>query len=112
TLRLVYLSESDVKKPGAWHVHRFASGLQGIRSNGTLKIRFHEASRLAATAFYTLLAIPDRDLWVNLHPGQPDRIVSASLGQTDVGRIMLEADFQLKRDAGSLMRSEPFASAE
>jgi hypothetical protein len=112
TFRLVYLSEVERTKPGAWTMRSFASGVQAVRSVGGVRIKFLDASRLAARAFYSLLTIPDRDLWVNLHPAEPDRIISASLGQTDVGRIMLQADFQLKKDAGLLMRREPFASAE
>lgn len=112
SVRWVYMSEGDSQKPGAWNTRTFACGIQAIRSNGEMKVRFPLASRLVSDAFLVFLTIPDRDLWVNLHPAEPRRIIPASLGQTDVGRIMLEADFQLKRDAGALMKTQPFAGAE
>jgi hypothetical protein len=36
--------------------------------------------------------------WVNLNPSEPNRIVDAQVGRTDVGRIMLNADYQMKKD--------------
>jgi hypothetical protein len=80
--------------------------------------RFAQQESLRATtdfaqrAFLAFLAIPDEDLWVNLNPSEPDRIVSEALGQTEVARIMLEADFQLKSDAGLLMQQDQFVVAE
>ncbi len=53
---------------------------------------------LASTAFTTGLTLPNNKFWVNLNPGQPNRIIDEQLGKTDMGRIMLESDFQMKRD--------------
>ncbi|MGE5309429.1 MAG: HAD family hydrolase, partial [Deltaproteobacteria bacterium] len=44
------------------------------------------------------LNLPDSDFWVNLRPDSPDRMIADDLARTDVGRIMLEADLQLKKD--------------
>jgi len=112
SLRWTYLSEDSFTRPGQWSARTFACGLQAIQSAGGLKLSFPQALRLVTSSFFIFLALPDRDLWVNLHPAEPDRIIPPTLGRTDVGRIMLEADFQLKRDAGRLMRQEPFAGAE
>ena len=46
----------------------------------------------------TGLAVPDNKFWVNLNPWEQDRIIDGQLKQSEVGRIMLEADFQMKRD--------------
>lgn len=44
------------------------------------------------------LALPNDMFWVNLNPTEPDRIVDKELANTDAGRIMLQADLQMKRD--------------
>lgn len=48
--------------------------------------------------FFIGLTLPNQKFWVNLNPWEPDRIVDEGLGTTDVGRIMLEADLQMKKD--------------
>lgn len=53
---------------------------------------------LGATAFMTGLVVPEYKFWVSMDPQDPDRIIDEQLGQTDVGRIMLEADLQMKKD--------------
>lgn len=44
------------------------------------------------------LLIPASEFWVNLNPLEPDRIIEKDLKTTDVGRIMLQADLQMKKD--------------
>ena len=56
---------------------------------------------ISANAFMTGLAVSDDKFWVNLNPWEPDRIIDKQLGQSEVGRIMLEADLQMKRDFGN-----------
>jgi hypothetical protein len=53
---------------------------------------------LGLTSLRLGLALPDEMFWANLNPTEPDRIVDKELANTDVGRIMLEADMQMKRD--------------
>lgn len=53
---------------------------------------------IAMTAFMTGLVMPDDIFWVNLNPWEPGRIIDEQLGQTEVGRIMLDADLQMKKD--------------
>lgn len=52
--------------------------------------------------FFVSLNLPREAFWVNLNPDEPKRIVDSSLGETDFGRIMLQADLRLKEDAASL----------
>ncbi|MES9511964.1 hypothetical protein ABWJ92_37195 [Streptomyces sp. NPDC000609] len=40
---------------------------------------------------------------MNLNPTEPDRIVDTNLGRTDVGRILLQADLQLKKTTAALI---------
>ncbi|MGP3984194.1 LPXTG cell wall anchor domain-containing protein [Streptomyces sp. KR80] len=57
-----------------------------------------KALTLASDAFFTWLALtPDR-MWVNLNPDQPDKIMDEAFSKTDAGRILLEADMEMKRD--------------
>ncbi len=44
------------------------------------------------------LALPNSAFWVNLRPDAPERVIDADLARTDIGKIMLEADVQLKKD--------------
>lgn len=48
--------------------------------------------------FLVGIALPSDSFWVNLRPDSPDDIIDPLLAQTEVGRILLEADLQLKKD--------------
>jgi hypothetical protein len=73
--------------------------LNAQKANGTSPgIDIINSTSLGAIAFLTGLAVPDYKFEVNLHPKEPDRIIDEQLAQSDVGRIMLEADFQMKKD--------------
>ncbi|MFA5100893.1 MAG: hypothetical protein WC547_08435, partial [Candidatus Omnitrophota bacterium] len=56
-----------------------------------------EAGKLSEY-FQIGLRLPDRSFWVNLRPDSPLDIIDPAVEKTDVGRILLEADVQLKRD--------------
>jgi len=59
------------------------------------------ASRDLLVYFLTGVTLPNDSFWVNLRPDAEDNIIDDSLAKTDVGRILLEADLQLKKDAAS-----------
>jgi hypothetical protein len=48
--------------------------------------------------FFIGLSLPNDSFWVNLRPDSPDNIIDDKLAQTDIGRILLEADLELKKD--------------
>ena len=48
------------------------------------------------------LSLPNDKFWVNLRPDAPEQIIDPELEKTDMGKIMLEADLQLKKDTASL----------
>ncbi|MDD5108482.1 MAG: M48 family metalloprotease [Candidatus Omnitrophica bacterium] len=48
--------------------------------------------------FFTGIALPNGTFWVNLRPDLPDDIIDPLLAQTQIGKILLEADLQLKKD--------------
>lgn len=56
-----------------------------------------EAGRLTQY-FLTGLNAPSGNLWVNLSPREPGRVVGPELNGTEAGRVMLDADIQLKKD--------------
>lgn len=56
--------------------------------------------------FLAALTIPDKDLWVNLSPNEPDRIISQELGLTDMGKDLLSQDYILKQLTASLTYPE------
>ncbi len=56
--------------------------------------------------FLASLAIPDKDVWVNLSPYEKNRIIPEALGQTDMGRDLLEQDYILKQITASLIYPE------
>ncbi|MGP3984004.1 hypothetical protein [Streptomyces sp. KR80] len=57
-----------------------------------------EKAQLISDSFFTWLALTPEKFWVNLNPDQPDKIMDAKFGKTDAGRILLEADLQMKHD--------------
>ncbi|MFA5156063.1 MAG: hypothetical protein WC532_01565 [Candidatus Omnitrophota bacterium] len=48
------------------------------------------------------VTLPDEHFWVNLRPDSEENIIPELLAKTDIGKIFLEADVQLKKDTASL----------
>jgi hypothetical protein len=44
------------------------------------------------------VSLPEDSFWVNLRPDSPEQMIDPALARTDVGKILLEADLQLKKD--------------
>ena len=59
-----------------------------------------------AKYFLAALAIPRKDMWVNLSPYEQYRIIPYSTGQTDLGETLLSQDYLLKQLAASLTYPE------
>ena len=59
-----------------------------------------------AKYFLAALAIPEKDLWVNLSPYEKDRITTEQLGITEMGRDLLAQDYVLKQLMASLTYPE------
>jgi len=56
--------------------------------------------------FLAAMTVPKDDLWVNLSPNEPDRIIPNELGKTELGRDMLAQDYILKQLTASLIYPE------
>ncbi|HOD12994.1 MAG TPA: hypothetical protein PLO93_00910 [Candidatus Omnitrophota bacterium] len=52
--------------------------------------------------FMAALTIPEKDIWVNLSPYEPDRTIPHDLGLTDMGKDLLSQDYVLKQLTASL----------
>ncbi|MEV7708097.1 hypothetical protein [Streptomyces sp. NPDC088270] len=97
TLELRYLSDS-----GKGLQYAFSAG-PGGPDNDKNAAAGVTAAKESSDAFFVWLSMPRSTFWVNLNPTEPDRIVDANLGRTDVGRILLQADLQLKRTTAALI---------
>ncbi len=62
--------------------------------------------------FLAALTVPEKEMWVNLSPDEPDRIIPEGLGDTEMGRDMLAQDYLLKQLTASLMYPEEELGAE
>ena len=62
--------------------------------------KLNEQTKELLKYFYIGLTLPNSKFWVNLRPDAEDNIIDDYLAKTDIGRIMLETDLQLKKDTG------------
>ncbi|MEV0786461.1 hypothetical protein AB0I52_26575 [Streptomyces sp. NPDC050423] len=99
-LELHYLA--DPGKSGLRYAFQAPLAAKGNRSALTGLSQAQESS----DAFFTWLELDPSSFWVNLNPNEPDRIVDAKLGTTDAGRVLLQADLQLKKTTGKLIHPD------
>jgi hypothetical protein len=64
------------------------------------------AAQKSLEYFFISLVLHDDVFWVNLNPEEPNRIINSSLRDTDLGRIMLNADFRLKEDVSEYINPQ------
>jgi hypothetical protein len=57
-----------------------------------------DSAQLLLKYFLIGVTLPDENFWVNLRPDSSENIISGLLEETDIGKIFLEADVQLKKD--------------
>jgi len=62
--------------------------------------------------FFIGIALPNDVFWVNLRPDSPKEIINDDLAKTDIGKIMLECDLQLKKDTAKYTSPETFQGKE
>lgn len=63
-------------------------------------------SKTLLNYFFIGLALPNDSFWVNLRPDSEDNVIDPYLAQTDIGRIMIETDLQLKKDTAKATSPE------
>jgi len=64
--------------------------------------KFKEQSSQLLKYFLIGITLPDSKFWVNLRPDSEDQIIEPELAQTDLGKVLLEADLQLKKDTAQM----------
>ena len=79
------------------------SGHSGLKIDSQA---FKNESQKLIKYFLAALTIKEKDLWVNLSPYEKDRMLSADLGQTEMGQEMLAQDYLLKQLTASFMNPE------
>jgi len=75
---------------------RRAGNFEGI-------VDIKKAAQKSLEHFFIGLSVPNDVFWVNLNPDEPNRIINLALADTDLGRIMLSADYRLKEDVASVI---------
>jgi hypothetical protein len=98
TLELRYIADTDYSGTGVRYA--FAANTQ----TGTApSFGGEDNADMASDSFFVWMALPPQSFTVNLMPNEPDRIIDAQFGRTDAGRILLEADFTMKRATARLI---------
>ncbi|MCM8771378.1 MAG: hypothetical protein NC936_05930, partial [Candidatus Omnitrophica bacterium] len=64
-----------------------------------------EAEKLL-TYFKIGISLPNENFWVNLKPQDKDNILPPELEKTDLGKVLLEADLRLKKDAARILHPQ------
>lgn len=98
SFRLTYISTEVEAGPSSF-VHLFSARYLGGESD---QQEVGIATRRALNAFLVGLAMPQEVFWVNLKPAEPNRIADEGLAKTGVARVLLEADFQMKKDGAHI----------
>lgn len=62
-----------------------------------------QAAKLASDSFFVWLELPVDAFTVNLNPDEPKRIIDSQFGRTDAGRVLLQADLQMKKTTAQLI---------
>ncbi|MFA5117530.1 MAG: hypothetical protein WC695_01625 [Candidatus Omnitrophota bacterium] len=57
-----------------------------------------ETTRQLLQYFFIGVSLPNDCFWVNLRPDSENNVIDPALAATDVGKILLESDLQLKKD--------------
>jgi hypothetical protein len=99
TLELRYLADPGDGRP----VQYSFSARQGPAAS---REEGRRVAQLQSDAFFVWLNLPRQAFWVNLNPTEPDRVIDDRLGQTDAGRVLLEADLRMKKTIGQLIHPD------
>ena len=83
-----------------------SNNIQLLLDKGDLKdlkdLKLEESGKELLKYFLIGVTLPDDSFWVNLRPDSADNIIQDELAKTDIGKVFLEADVQLKKDTASL----------
>ncbi|WP_028811992.1 hypothetical protein [Streptomyces flavidovirens] len=100
TLEMRYISDGSDGMRYAYSSRPLPEGYQQDTELGRRVVR------TASADLRTWLVLDPQKFWVNLNPTEPDRIVDSALGRTNAGRVMLEADLQMKRTQAKILHPD------
>lgn len=77
-------------------------GVKGLSPKGAVpEQKLQSETKTLLKYFLIGVTLPNDSFWVNLRPDSPDNVIDNYLAFTDIGKILLEADVQLKKDTAS-----------
>ncbi|MBF0483331.1 MAG: aldo/keto reductase [Candidatus Omnitrophica bacterium] len=82
------------------------------KANQSAEASLRSESKKLINYFLAAMTVPQKDLWVNLSPNEPDRIIPKDLGKIELGQDLLAQDYILKQLTATLMRPEGEAGRE
>ncbi len=86
------------------------NSLQLLMDKGDAKdiseVVLRDSTRRLMDYFLIGLSLPNDAFWVNLRPDQESTIIDPYLEKTDIGKILLEADLNLKKDLAGATSSK------
>jgi HEAT repeat protein len=65
-----------------------------------------DTTRALFDYFLIGISLPNKVFWVNLRPDAAENIIDPLLARTDMGRVLLEADLQLKKDTAQMLNPD------
>jgi len=98
-LHLRYLSYDSLQNNFKLLLDKGDQHKKGQSPAGTVPMKeLQDSTRTLLKYFFVGVTLPNNSFWVNLRPDSPKQIIDDFLAETDVGKILLEADLQLKKD--------------
>jgi len=70
------------------------------------KPSLEDTTKTLLNYFFIGISLPNDSFWVNLRPDAEDNIIDPFLARTDLGKVLLEADLQLKKDTAQYTSPE------
>ncbi|MFA6217465.1 MAG: hypothetical protein WDL87_07435 [Candidatus Omnitrophota bacterium] len=70
------------------------------------KPALEDTTKTILNYFFIGISLPNDSFWVNLRPDAEDNIIDPLLAKTDLGKVLLEADLQLKKDTAQFTSPE------
>ncbi|EWM18926.1 hypothetical protein [Kutzneria sp. 744] len=101
TLQLRYVSDTYHNGSGVQYAFKADALPADAQSFGG-----QASAQLASDSFFTWLELSPDKFWVNLNPDEPDRIIDSQFGRTDAGRVLLQADLQMKKTVAKLIHPD------
>ncbi|TRZ93345.1 hypothetical protein D4R78_08615, partial [bacterium] len=87
--------------------------MKGLSPKGTdPKESLQQETKTLLNYFFIGISLPNEAFWVNLRPDVEDNIIDRELAETDLGKIFLEADLQLKKDTANFTSPQTLEGKE